>query len=154
MNAGTKPRSRFCDAVKIVAIFLVVGPPVGALALPLTWVFLFFAIPFSYFLELPAAAFTGLIIAFVSRWVIRPRWLYAIAAVIGGIAAVPSYYTMSLLNKSAYLRIDWRTIVNTRDVLLLMVMGAIAALCCTRLSRRFWLGIETPEPVSSVVAGK
>jgi hypothetical protein len=109
---------------------------------------LFFVIPFAYAFEAPAAAFTGMIVAFCSHWVSRPKWLYAIAGAAGGMSSVPNYYTMSLLNKSAYLRVDWRTVVHTSEVLSLLVAGVIAALCCTRLSRRFWLSNREPDSLA------
>jgi hypothetical protein len=98
-------------------------------------------LPAPYIVGGPAAALTGVIVAVTSKWLAGPSALYSIAAFTGAILGVVMFYGVLPLSRASVAR-QGPTIFavqHAHDIVLLVVAGAIAAICCTRLTRRFRL---------------
>jgi hypothetical protein len=135
--------------VKIVAVYLLVGPPVGGVVLwiltttaeilrgriPLSDIIPMFltVIVFSYPAGAPFALLAGIIDAVAAIWL---RYTSILVPVIAGCIATAAsgavtYWTMW----NAYGSFVWREVVSALTVTLLVSL--VAALVCWRLTRRF-----------------
>jgi hypothetical protein len=99
MTAAAATGPRVARLISIVLVFMVVGPPVGAMVFMLTvaliglgaradlqgltWVAMFaviYAVPFSYLIGVGPAAAAGLIVGIRQTYFGRVRWWFALAA--------------------------------------------------------------------------
>lgn len=142
-------------------VFLAIGPIVGGCALvtasaifsdplrglflgPASYFFLFFVtVPMSYVHAAPAAAITGALVAIASIWILRSRYLYPLAGVIGAIVAVVCLSTSDAIIQG---------LKPFSSSALCAVAGFVAALVCTRIARPFRLSVPAGAPLNHVRA--
>ena len=138
-------------------VFLAIGPIVGGCALvtaaailddplrgpflgPASYLLLFFVtVPVSYFHAAPAAAITGALVAIISIWITRSRYLYPLAGVIGAIVAVVCLSTSDFPVRGER---------SPTSLPLFAVAGFLAAVACTRIARPFRLSVPAGEPLN------
>jgi hypothetical protein len=152
-NAVTRGRLAW-NIVVTVLIFVVIGPLVGMLAMNLFFSltgghgvgsavsgFLFtlaWLPPIAYFAGAPAAAFTGLVVAVCSAFV-RGARLYIVAVVIGALASPFFFYAVLPLSRSRFLTRGAGNFLQNyaSTIAVLALVGGIAALVCTWLTKRW-----------------
>jgi hypothetical protein len=94
----------------------------------------FVAVLHAYLLGWVAAATTGALFALSTLLIVRPAWLYSIAA---GVGAACSYWLTDFNNPNLI-----------PDPEFIAVSGAFAALVCARIAHPFHLGRASAEMAS------
>lgn len=101
----------------------------------ISYFYLFFiTVPVSYYVAATAAFATGAAVAIFSVWLTYSRYLYLVAAIMGGL--------ISILQVSRSPKFS-----DSPSLYAAAVAGAVAAMVCTRVAKPFRLGVPVPaEP--------
>jgi hypothetical protein len=151
----TGSRRILANILLTVLVFVVIGPLVGVLAIFVivaignggslgagVAAFIFFVLigwPAILMVDGPAAAVTGLIVALASRWIARPWLLYAMAGMSGAITNSCFIYAGLPLVRALVTSREPDDFIARQagDLALFASLGAITAILCTWLTKRW-----------------